>query len=197
MVCTPCKTSYNVLSHSHIMIWGLVQFVRGGGGRGGEHWHSSGQCKRENLQIFRSQEVSISGSSLCTFSYNAVFWTRHLDPIPPAQSCPQNDNYIRGINILAIKTVRVTAMAEGSWSPHLNLLLAFRHRSIWNGIQALTEDHRPPPKVVSSQRNFHYIFLLIKMFDFKKHQINNFGRTQMSLKMHLGESLYSGQFVIS
>ena len=82
-----------------------------------------------------------------------------------------------GINILAIKTVRVTAMAQGSWSPHLNLLLAFRHRSIWNGIQAVTEDHRPPPKVVSSQRNFHYIFLLIKMFDFKKHQINNFGRT--------------------
>ena len=35
MVCTPCKTSYNVLSHSHIMIWGLVQFVSGGGGGGG------------------------------------------------------------------------------------------------------------------------------------------------------------------
>ena len=28
IVCTSCKTSYNVLSHSH---WGLGQFVRGGG----------------------------------------------------------------------------------------------------------------------------------------------------------------------
>ena len=29
IVCTSCKTSYNVLSHSH---WGLGQFFLGGGG---------------------------------------------------------------------------------------------------------------------------------------------------------------------
>ena len=29
IVCTSCKTSYSVLSHSH---WGLGQFFRGGGG---------------------------------------------------------------------------------------------------------------------------------------------------------------------
>ena len=32
IVCTSCKTSYNVLSHSH---WGLGQFFGGGGGGGG------------------------------------------------------------------------------------------------------------------------------------------------------------------
>ena len=74
-----------------------------------------------------------------------------------------------------------TATAEGIYKQvsHLNLLVAFRHRSIWNGIQALTEDHRSSPKVVSSQRNVHNISPLINIFqiDFKKHLINNFGRT--------------------
>ena len=91
----------------------------------------------------------------------------------------------------------VTATAQGSRSPHLNLLLAFRHRSIWNGIQALTEDYRSPPQVVSTQGNFHYIFLLIKIFDVKRHFISTTLQGLGVLKMHLGGLLYSGQFVIS
>ena len=50
IVCTSCKTSYNVLSHSH---WGLSQFFGGGGGGGG------GSKKRQSPD-FRSPEVGIS-----------------------------------------------------------------------------------------------------------------------------------------
>ena len=36
MVCTSCKTSYNVLNHSHVTNWGLDRIVgRGGSGSGG------------------------------------------------------------------------------------------------------------------------------------------------------------------
>ena len=42
MVCTSCKTSHNILSYFHIIIWGLGLFVLislgvawGGGGEGG------------------------------------------------------------------------------------------------------------------------------------------------------------------
>ena len=37
MVCTSCKTSYNVLNHSHVTNWGLDRIV-GGGGRGQGGW---------------------------------------------------------------------------------------------------------------------------------------------------------------
>ena len=54
IVCDSCKTSYNVLSHSH---WGLGQFAGGGGGPvklGG------GLVKKRDSPDFRSPEVGIS-----------------------------------------------------------------------------------------------------------------------------------------
>ena len=50
IVCTSCKMSYNVLSHSH---WGLGQFFRGGGG---------GKVKKRQSPDFRSPEVGISAN---------------------------------------------------------------------------------------------------------------------------------------
>ena len=49
--CTACKTSYNVLSHSHVIFWWLGHFVGEGRemdiwGRGGEGW-----CKIDQIQI--------------------------------------------------------------------------------------------------------------------------------------------------
>ena len=55
IVCTSCKTSYNVLSHSH---WGLGQFVGAGESvdiRGG------GVLKKRESPDFRSPEAVISG----------------------------------------------------------------------------------------------------------------------------------------
>ena len=37
MVCTSCKTSYNVLNHSHVTNWGLDRIV-GWGDRGQGGW---------------------------------------------------------------------------------------------------------------------------------------------------------------
>ena len=55
IVCTSCKTSYNVLSHSYC---GLGQFLWGGGGR----WNSgAGGWKKRQSPDFRSPEVGISG----------------------------------------------------------------------------------------------------------------------------------------
>ena len=62
IVCTSCKTSYNVLSHSH---WGLGQFFRGGGG----HWNSKGGKKRQSSD-FRSPEVGIS--AITTYRYDLL-----------------------------------------------------------------------------------------------------------------------------
>ena len=57
-VCKSCKTSYNVLSHSH---WGLRagSIFRGGGG-GGTRWNSGGVVKKRHSPDFRSPEVGIS-----------------------------------------------------------------------------------------------------------------------------------------
>ena len=58
MVCTSCKTSYDVLHHSH---WGLGQFFKAGesvdipGGGGG------GGGKKRGSPDLRSPEASISG----------------------------------------------------------------------------------------------------------------------------------------
>ena len=51
IVCTSCKTSYNVLSHSH---WGLGQYYREG------RWNSGGVVKKRQSPDFRSSEVGIS-----------------------------------------------------------------------------------------------------------------------------------------
>ena len=56
-VCTSCKTSYNVLSHSH---QGLGQFFGGGGG-GGWSLKFWGEVKKIQFPDFRSPEVGISG----------------------------------------------------------------------------------------------------------------------------------------
>ena len=61
IVCTSCKTSYNVLSHSH---WGLGQFFGGGGGGGGGGWGGvveipGGEVKKRQSPDFRSPEVGI------------------------------------------------------------------------------------------------------------------------------------------
>ena len=61
IVCTSCKTSYNVLSHSH---WGLGQFFKGGG-----HWNSRGGKKRQSSD-FRSPEVGIS--AITTYRYDLL-----------------------------------------------------------------------------------------------------------------------------
>ena len=56
---TSCKTSYNVLSHSH---WGLGQFVGGGG-----HWNSREVVKKRSLQILDLQIlVSLLYVYICT-----------------------------------------------------------------------------------------------------------------------------------
>ena len=47
-VCTSCKTSYNVLSHSH---WGLGQFFGGGGG-GGKVIEIPGGSKKKTVSRF-------------------------------------------------------------------------------------------------------------------------------------------------
>ena len=51
-VCTSCKTSYNVLSHSH---WGLGQFV-GGWGRGPLKFRR--EWKKESLQFLDLQRLA-------------------------------------------------------------------------------------------------------------------------------------------
>ena len=55
---TSCKTSYNVLSHSH---WGLGQFVRGG------PWNSEGVVKKREYPDVRSPKIGIS--VLCVHLY--------------------------------------------------------------------------------------------------------------------------------
>ena len=57
IVCTSCKTSYNVLSHSH---WGLGQFFGGGGGGFVEIPGGEGVVKKRQSLDFRSPEVGIS-----------------------------------------------------------------------------------------------------------------------------------------
>ena len=57
IICTSCKTSYNVLSHSH---WGLGQFVGGGGGS----VEIPGGVKKRESPDFRSPEVGISAPDL-------------------------------------------------------------------------------------------------------------------------------------
>ena len=58
--CTASKTSYNVLSHSHVIFWWLGHFGRGerdghlGGGGGG-------LVRNTPSPDFRSREVGISG----------------------------------------------------------------------------------------------------------------------------------------
>ena len=55
MVCTSCKTSYNVLSHTHAFIWGLGQLCLSGG------WGGGVMQKRETLHILDLQRlVSLS-----------------------------------------------------------------------------------------------------------------------------------------
>lgn len=146
MVCTSCNTLCNVLSHSHVMIRGLVQFVGGGS------IDIQGGCAKE---ISRGQHL---WAKIVQFQVKCnildVSFESHTTCLKLLLEC-----YITGMNVLARKTVTVTASVQGNRSPNLNLPLAFRHRSIWNGIQALTEDHRSPPNVVSIQRNFHYIYL--------------------------------------
>ena len=56
IVCTSCKTSYNVLSHSH---WELGQFAGGGGGGVVDIWWV-GIVKKSGSPDFRFPEVSIS-----------------------------------------------------------------------------------------------------------------------------------------
>ena len=51
VVCTSCKTSYNVLSHSH---WGLGQFFRGGG----VIEIPGGSEKRDSLPILGLQRLA-------------------------------------------------------------------------------------------------------------------------------------------
>ena len=53
IVCTSCKVSYDVLSHSH---WGWVNFFFGGGGSL-KFW---GGVKKRQSPDFRSPEVGIS-----------------------------------------------------------------------------------------------------------------------------------------
>ena len=60
--CTACKTSYNVLSHSHVIFWWLGHFVGEGRemdiwGRGG----GEGLVQNRPNPDFRSREVGISG----------------------------------------------------------------------------------------------------------------------------------------
>ena len=63
--CTACETSYNVLSHSHVIFWWLGHFLGeerererwtfwGGGGRGG-------LVQNRPSPDFRFREVGISG----------------------------------------------------------------------------------------------------------------------------------------
>lgn len=62
---TSCKTSYSVLSHSHVMMWALCRFVffkREGGG-----WFC-GCCKRDILVIFYP-----SGWHLCELLVSVKF----------------------------------------------------------------------------------------------------------------------------
>ena len=64
IVCTSCKTLYNVLSHSH---WGLDQFFGGGGGGGGG-------VKKRLSPDFRSPEVGISAkhkpqTAVCSYAF--------------------------------------------------------------------------------------------------------------------------------
>ena len=60
-MCKSCKTSYNVLSHSH---WGLRAgsiFLGGGGGGSLKFW---GVVKKRQSPDFRSPEVGISAIDL-------------------------------------------------------------------------------------------------------------------------------------
>ena len=66
IVCTSCKMSCNVLSHSH---WGLGQFFVGGGG-----------VKKRQSPDFRSPEVGISGLMTKSFEkyiFKALFFFGH------------------------------------------------------------------------------------------------------------------------
>ena len=56
IVCTSCKTSYNVLSHSH---WRLGQLLLFWGG-GGVSLKFQGEVKKRQSPDFRSPEVGIS-----------------------------------------------------------------------------------------------------------------------------------------
>ena len=54
-VCLSCQTSYNVLSHTYVIIWrlGRVVFMTREGVKGGGSWCWKVQyCKRDSLQIF-------------------------------------------------------------------------------------------------------------------------------------------------
>ena len=65
IVCKSCKTSYNVLSHSH---WGLGQFFFF---FGGGHWNSRGGVKKDSLQILGLQRLA----SLQLQPTDMTFWT--------------------------------------------------------------------------------------------------------------------------
>ena len=54
IVCTSCKTSYNVLSHSH---WGLDQLLLFGGG-GGVSLKFQGEVKKDSLLILGLQRLA-------------------------------------------------------------------------------------------------------------------------------------------
>ena len=80
MVCTPCKTSYNVLSHSHIMIWGLVQFVSGGGGGVGSIGIQVDSAK-ERISRFLDLKRLASLGQVCALSVTMQFFG-HVTWIP-------------------------------------------------------------------------------------------------------------------
>ena len=70
IVCTSCKTSYNVLTHSH---WGLVQFFWGGGG-GLSLKFQGGSKKKDSLPILGLQRLA------------SLILENHLDTVYLSQS---------------------------------------------------------------------------------------------------------------
>ena len=63
MVCTSCKTSYNVLNHSHVTNWGLDRIVGwGGSGSGGlvVLFGGGGMMQKRESPNFRFPQVGIT-----------------------------------------------------------------------------------------------------------------------------------------
>ena len=63
MVCTSCKTSYNVLNHSHVTNWGLDRIVgRGDRGQGGWLFFflGGGMMQKRESPNFRFPQVGIT-----------------------------------------------------------------------------------------------------------------------------------------